>query len=514
MIRRCNEESGRSDGSVQLKPGRRILGCLIFLSVVHANAQTNKDMADKAAMRPVDEFIQSEMATGKIPALAVSVYRNGRIIYEAGYGVADRENHVAATPNTPFYLASVTKALTGTALVLLEAQHKIAMNRPVNEYLKGAKLHSPVWDTSGATVLKVASHTSGLTTYNRKCAVKDRACKVSTDTAISRYGVLFWPAGDHFDYSNIGYGVLGKLIGDVSGIPFDQFLEREIFHPLGMANCYLPLTGELRSASAVNYDQTTGQLSNIEVSDTPGASSARCSSHDLAKLGAFALKQPLLDQRDILSPTQLDELLYSDSASAGEHYSFGWDRNQIDGYSGLFAQGGTSDSFALLQLVPSEHIAVAIVANTGTTLPFEIANRIVARLLPVLPSKKIDSSAPATPVASALEGQWTGQIKPWSQNIPVSITISSSHEALAKMGADSATNASCEKVELSASRFYCVAHGSLGTPDGPKSPYPIEVELYLRQGRLMGAATTGGGVQLPSWIELSREAPKTTVSAQ
>lgn len=98
--------------------------------------------------------------------------------------------------------------------------------------------------------------------------------------------------------------------------------------------------------------------------------------------------------------------------------------------------------------------------------------------------------------------------------MPVSITITSSHEALAKIGADSETNGSCEKVELSASRFYCVAHGSLGIPDGPKSPYPIELELYLRQGRLMGAATTSGGVQLPSWIELSREAPKTTVSAQ
>lgn len=488
-----------------VKYGRMFRGCFIFLLLlIRVNAQTDGKPDGNSEMRPVDEFIKSEMAKGKIPGLTVSVYQSGRIIYEAGYGFADRANHVTATPNTPFYLASVTKALTGTSLVLLEAQQKISMNQPVNKYLKGGRLHSPVWDTSAATVLRVASHTGGLTTYNRKCPMNDPACKVSTDTAISRYGVLFWPAGDHFDYSNIGYGVLAKLVEDVSGLPFDRFLEREIFRPLEMVNCYLPQTGDLKPGSAVNYDQTTGRLSNIEVSDTPGASSARCSSHDLVKLGAFVLKQPLPGQRNILSPMQLDELLYSDSASAGEHYSFGWELNQIDGYSGLFAQGGTSDSFALLQLIPSEHIAIAIVANTGTTVPFEIANRIVARLVPVLPAKPNNTSAPAVPVSSALLGEWSGQIKTWSGKVPIKIAVRSPQEVQSRIGSESSADASCEKVELSASRLFCIAHGSLGTPDGPGSSYPIELELYLRQGRLLGAATTDGRFQLPSWAELSR----------
>jgi CubicO group peptidase (beta-lactamase class C family) len=293
---------------------------------------------------------------------------------------------------------------------MLEAQHKIDLDRPINDYLHSAKLRSPMWDVSASTIRRVANHTGGLTTYNRKCTVDDSDCQASTETAISRHGIVVWQPGDHFDYSNLGYGVLGTVISDVSKMPFGQFLDQGLFLPLGMKNCYLQTGPRLRMGSAaLNYGSNTNKPTPVQISDTPGASSALCSSHDLALFGSFVVKSPLPGQKRVLSDTQIHELLYSDAASAGEKYSFGWHQNRVDGYQGVFAQGGTSDSYALLQLLPEQDIAIAVLLNTGTTLPFEIANRIVAQLLtarkPEAPAAKQEKQSASSGALCPANGQ-------------------------------------------------------------------------------------------------------------
>ena len=191
---------------------------------------------------------------------------------------------------------------------------------------------------------------------------------------------MFWPPGGHSDYSNLGYGILGQVVSDASGKPFDEFLKLDIFQLLGMRDCYLQRGPRLAKCSSLSYDPGTHVQTPIQISDTPGASPARCSSHDLVIFGSFVMGNRLAGQKQILSSNSLHELLYSDSASTGEKYSFGWDANKVEGYPGVFAQGGTYNSFALLQLISDQGIAVAVVANTGTTIPFKIANRIIQQL--------------------------------------------------------------------------------------------------------------------------------------
>ena len=149
-----------------------------------------------------------------------------------------------------------------------------------------------------------------------------------------------------------------------------------------MRNCYLSATGDIHPGSAVNYDDSSVAQSPLRVSDTPAASSVRCSAHDLAIFGSFVLGEPVRGQKEILSKSRLRELPYSDKASAGEHYSLGWDRNTLEGYVGIFAQGGTEDSSAVLQLIPDADLSIAVISNTSTRIPLEIVNGIVAKLLP------------------------------------------------------------------------------------------------------------------------------------
>jgi CubicO group peptidase (beta-lactamase class C family) len=450
------------------------------------------------------------MAASSIPAIGVAVADGNHILWEEGFGSADRENGISATAHTPFYVASVTKAITGTAVMLLNEHHRLELDRPVNNYLGSAKVHSPMWDPAGATIRRVATHTAGLTTYNRKCALQDTSCRVSTDTAIQHYGILFWPPGDHFDYSNLGYGILGEIVSRVSGRSYGDFIERELFGPLGMEDCFLEPRSGRPESTAAQYDSTSHERTPIQLSDTPGASSVHCSAHDLALFGMFALGMYPPGQKQVLSDASLRMMLNPTvKTGEGERYGFGWSlQPNHHGYLGVFAQGGTNDSFAVLQLIPSEKITIAVVANMGTTVPLEIVEEVLSELLPRYRESSIAEKAATTrterPVTKALVGRWTGALHTWNGNFPLTLEIAGSRDVQAKW--DSGHWMKATDVDIAEPRFYCIIHGLKGIPGAPQSPYDLELELYLRAKTLVGAGTTKDDAQLPYWIQLEKSA--------
>lgn len=456
------------------------------------------------------KYVRERMAVGQIPSIGISVTRGHEILWEEGFGTADRENGFSATPHTSFYLASVTKAITGTAVMVLKDRGRIDLDQSVNEYLGAAKVHSPMWNPENATVRRVATHTAGLTTYNRKCPLRGTGCKVSIAAAIERYGILFWPPGEHFDYSNLGYGVLGEVVSRVSKKKYPDFLRDEIFGPLGMLGCFIGPRSGTGSEVAAQYDSSSRTRTAEEVSDTPGASSAHCSVHDLALLGMFALGEHLPNQRRILSDAALYVMLHPTVESGdGERYGFGWSlQPDYHGYVGVYAQGGTNDSFAVLQMIPSEKVAVSVIANTGTIVPFDIVDQVLRSLLPhfretedgekVTQPEQHKESVTKIP----LVGNWVGVLHTWKGDVPIAIEIISSHEVRAKWQRGSWIKAS--DVAIADPRFYCVIANQIETPDAPQTPPRIELELYLRGTRLVGAATTKDGMQLPYWVQLQK----------
>ena len=94
---------------------------------------------------------------------------------------------------------------------MLRDRKQLDLDRPVTDYLGSAKLKSPAWNPADATVRRVATHTTGLATYDNGyyCRGNEGDCQ---DIMISRFVVLIWRPGERFDYSNLGYGVLGDVI--------------------------------------------------------------------------------------------------------------------------------------------------------------------------------------------------------------------------------------------------------------------------------------------------------------
>jgi CubicO group peptidase (beta-lactamase class C family) len=118
---------------------------------------------------PVREFIKTEMGVGtSTPSLAVAVARGNEILWEEGFGWIDHPGGTAATADTLYYGASVTKAITATALMVLHERRQVELDRPANLYLRTAKLRSPHWNADDVTIRHLATHTGGLATYDNR----------------------------------------------------------------------------------------------------------------------------------------------------------------------------------------------------------------------------------------------------------------------------------------------------------------------------------------------------------
>ncbi|MDQ2732876.1 MAG: beta-lactamase family protein, partial [Armatimonadota bacterium] len=107
-------------------------------------------------------YIRKELRRRVAPGLAVAVAQEGKILWEDGFGWADWERGIPASPHTLWSLASITKPVTTTALMRLVQAGKIDLDKPIDDYLPGVKLTAWVGSSREATVRRVASHTAGL----------------------------------------------------------------------------------------------------------------------------------------------------------------------------------------------------------------------------------------------------------------------------------------------------------------------------------------------------------------
>lgn len=191
-----------------------------------------------AADDEVDCYVQGQMQRLKIPGLSLAVVRNGKIIKQQGYGLADLELNAPATPASVYEIGSNTKQFTAAAVMMLIEEGKIALEDSIAKYFPGAPEN---W--RGITVRHLLSHTSGIQNH---VAVPGYLGVFKTDlfgrVSPSREELLemffrlpleFQP-GDSWAYDNTGYYLLGVIVEQASGRSYWQFLEERIFQPLGM----------------------------------------------------------------------------------------------------------------------------------------------------------------------------------------------------------------------------------------------------------------------------------------
>jgi CubicO group peptidase (beta-lactamase class C family) len=484
------------------------LAAYLIIIVVGPSAisaqEVRPQISDLSAIR---REVQSNVAAGRVPGISIGVTKNGRILWEEGFGLADLQKKTRATVNTRYYIASVTKTITATAIMQLQERGKLHLDSPVNDYLVSAKVDSPLWNPSEATIRRVLSHTAGLTTFARSCLAGESGCGI--DEEIERYGIVFWHPGDRFDYSNLDYGVLGEVLERTSGQDLDSYLDNEIFDPLGMHDCGFALSLSASGTAATQYNEHTHQHSPVRVSGHPGASALRCSAHDLLLFGGFDLNNTPKTGR-ILSAVTIDEMHRAQVNTGDGLYGLGWWIKEQSGYRVLSAQGGTTDSYALLELVPSEGLAVVVVANSYADFVGGLGDKILSALIPKYGAKsgaRAKDRMAGSNKPAALAGRWAGLVLTYKGSTPITLQINSDGLIRGQVGTE--PMADLADASLEPSELYGRVIGDPTMADAPRDKYLLELDLFLRGDNLLGAATSRplpgqDGDELPHWVKLTR----------
>ncbi len=486
---------------------RPALTALLALSVA-ASLHGQPDAPDFSRVRA---FIGAQMAATSTPSMAVAVARGPAVLWEEGFGWIDRPGGRPATPDTLYYIASVTKAVTATALMVLHERKQLDLDRPANQYLQRAKLRSPRWNADEVTVRQLATHTSGLTTF-------DGLGQMPADEIVRRYGVVFSRPGERYDYSNLNFGVLGQIIATVSGRSFQSFIHDEVLRPMGMPTAWAGATPRTAALVAPRYSALLRAFSPpLSEPTLPGGSVLFSSARELMRFG-MAHAQTRQPQPPVLSAAGVQGLQEPSVPSGSTRQSLAWSITENrHGYRTLLAQGGTLDAQAWLMLVPSEKIVVTVLANYGSAPGAEVVDQTLATLLPLYldglerarttPAAPPSAPAPVAAGATELAGKWSGDIHTHRGRLPLVLTVTPDgavDAVFAQQGPVRLTNA-----RVSGNRVSGRMRGDLGVDDTGPSPYELRFQLQVQGGHLFGAAVTYAlegfeGPRLPFWVELKR----------
>jgi CubicO group peptidase (beta-lactamase class C family) len=459
------------------------------------------------------ETIRRVMEEKGIPSVAVAVAKNGKILWEEGFGWADREKMIPAAPDTMYSLASISKPITTTGLMRLVEQGKVDLDKPANIYLGVGQIRGLAADPSGATVRRVLSHTAGLPRHVQFFYSNESNHPPSMEETIARYGILIYPPGQEYEYSNLGFGILDHIISRVSGHEFSDYMRTQVFAPLGLTHTSVNIGPGLEPYIAQRYDS---QLRPIPfyTFDHVGASAIYSSAHDLVRFGMFHLKQHLADQQAILKDSTLDEMHREvTSIRPNFGYALGWYTNSDQGYQ-FVAHGGSMPGVStMLALIPSANTAVVVLTNSERETS-EIRKAVLAYALPKYSDAftEVGSQPETKPkpfsAPAALLGSWKGTVQTWQGKLPFAMTFKPDGDIHVKLGDNFGTvlsNILFRNDTLTGSFV-----SSIPTPDANLYRSDIDLKLWLREGKLQGevsavTSTDPEHYALSSYVDLTRE---------
>jgi CubicO group peptidase (beta-lactamase class C family) len=355
----------------------KIISMRVLAIVLVLVAASPHPVRAEKRLEEVARAIQQLVDAQELPSVSVAVARGGRIVWEAGFGWADRERQIPATPHTPYSLASISKPFTATAVMKLVEQGHLALDCQANDYFGTARIIGR--DASKATVRRVLSHTAGLPPYYRPFFASPAP---PIEELIGRDALLSSVPDRRYVYSNLGYGILEHIIARVSGVPYEEYMRREIFGPLRLESASVPLAPLVNAA--VRYGARNHRLPFYDLGHR-GASSVFASAHDLIRFGMFHLNEQLEDTPPLLKRRSIDEMQRIQTPRSGTGgYGLGWRVSEDHaGFRHVGHTGGMPGVTTVLSLFPMQRVVVVVLANGRSEAVVQLADKVAAAVMPL-----------------------------------------------------------------------------------------------------------------------------------
>src|SRR5919107_4623507 len=311
-------------------------------------------------LRAFEEFVSAGIKRDHIPGMTVGFFKDD-YTWVKGFGYADLENKTPAHAESAYRLASITKSMTGEAIVQLAERGKIDLDAEIQTYVPDyPKQKWPV------TVRNLLTHTGGGQTGSglgpEQVSTKEVVAR------ISKYPIQYEP-GTRYDYQTSGYNLLGAAIENVTGQTFEAYLRENIFAPAGMKDTRMDDVRGLVPNRVRGYDLADGEVKNapfVNVSSRFGGGGLTGTVPDILRWAraAFAGK--------IVSPKWMDEMLkpfvsksgrYTGFGDADEYYALGWIVKPVNGSFSVHNEGSQKGTATAVIYFPEKRLGIAVAAN-------------------------------------------------------------------------------------------------------------------------------------------------------
>lgn len=351
--------------------GGKIVLCLLLIGSALGVAQADK----------VDDYVKAQMEKQHIPGLSLAAVLEGKVVLARGYGLANVELNVRATPDTVYEIGSITKQFTATAIMLLVEEGKIGLDDKISRYLDGTP---DAW--KDITVRHLLTHTSGIKDYTevpdvdklwRNDYTHDAILKLVTGTPLA-----FQP-GEKWAYCNTGYFLLGMIVEKVSGKPYGEFVAERIFKPLGMTATRVNDEHAIIPNRAEGYTWANSALHNADYTSMtwPFAAGVLVSTvTDMAKWDAA------LYTNRLLKPADLQQMWTPARLNSGKStvYGFGWVIDTYQGHRLIWHNGGIPGFITQISRFVDDKLTVIVLTNTEHSNPDTIIKGVAGILVPAL----------------------------------------------------------------------------------------------------------------------------------
>ncbi len=346
-------------------------------------------------LRGLDDLVATTMQEWKVPGVALAVVQDGKVIYAKGYGYRDVEKKLPVTAETLFAIGSITKSFTSLTFATLNDEGKVDWDKPVREVLPEFAMYDAV-ASERATPRDLFSHRTGLPRHDLVWYSSD----FSRADLLNRIRYLK-PSKDFrsaFQYNNLTIMTMGFLEGKVTGLGWEGAVRTKVFAPLEMNQSNFSIADIEKSDNhALPYELKKEAVTLIpyhNIDQIGPAGSINSSADDMSHYLIFQLGDGTYQGKRLVSEANLREMHSPQTAVADAPpalsfremghgaYGLGWVVTSYRGHNLVWHNGGIDGFYALISLLPDDHMGVVVLTNMpGGQTPEVLAYNVYERLL-------------------------------------------------------------------------------------------------------------------------------------
>ena len=318
-----------------------------------------------------DIIVAKMMKDQRITGLTLAVVKNGKVQVNKGYGLSNVEHNIPETSETVIRLGSVSKQFFATAILKLMEQGKLSIDDSVHKFFPDApETWRPI------QIKHLMSHTSGLTREGPAYANHI----IQPDLAIIRsaYSLpLEFRTGTKYQYCNLAYYMLAEIIAQVSKMPWQDYIRKELFIPAGMMNTDMTDFFKITPGRASGYRHIKDTLVNADPMYAVRPSGGfHSTSSDMIRWDKVLREKKIILKKENWELLWKPVIKISDKATSKSYYCFGWINDEYNGHKIIMHDGANAGFRSAYVRFIDDGLSIIIMTNTEEAIPGQVVRAL------------------------------------------------------------------------------------------------------------------------------------------